>query len=121
MEIKCFEGIFAVCKIHDFSEIPYDEKFCFIGKTDEELSLVCLQEHVPDSLIACEKGWRLLKLQGILDFDMVGVLAGITKVLADANISLFAVSTFNTDYILVKEEWFDKALKALEEAGHTLV
>lgn len=121
MEIKLINGLFTVCKIHDQADIQLDSDFVFIGKTDDELSLVCRAENCPASADTAEPGWRLLKITGILDFSLVGILAKITRILADHGVSVFAVSTYNTDYILVKEAQLPAALSALRDGGYSVL
>ena len=89
----------------------------FVASTPEEVSVVCETEAVPDGAIACEAGWRAFKVQGPLDFALVGVLAQISSALSNADIPLFAVSTFDTDYVLVKQENLDAAVGALKDCG----
>ena len=113
MVIESLDGVFAICKVEDFSRLNLDAPFCFVGKTDCEHSLVCLSDDVPDNATAVDSGWRALRVQGPLDLSLTGILAGIADKLADAEIPLFAVSTFDTDYILVKEEDFKRALAIL--------
>lgn len=98
-----------------------DAEFCFTGKTDEERSLVCLTEETPDNTIQREDGWRAFRIQGVLDFSLVGILSKISGFLADAKIGIFAVSTYNTDYILVKAEDEMKALDVLAQAGYKVL
>jgi hypothetical protein len=86
----------------------------------DELSVVCQEELVPANIRA-ENGWRGLKVEGPLDFALTGILAGLASALAQAGVSLFAISTFDTDYILVKEKDLAKAIRALEQAGHRVV
>ena len=121
MEIKKYNHKMSVCKVFDYSEIDLNDEFIFIGKTDDELSLVCLTENVPQNIIERDDGWKMMRIQGVLDFSLIGILSKISNVLADNKIGIFAVSTFNTDYILVKEENYGKSLKALENAGYTIV
>lgn len=120
MELKALEYNLTVCKVKDIHDIDFTDSIFFIGKTREELSLVCKTESVPKTAAAREDGWKAFKIQGILDFSLVGILSKISSVLAENNIGIFAVSTFNTDYILVKEENFDKAKKSLSNAGYTV-
>lgn len=121
MEIKKIEYDFSVCKVRDFSLINLDDEYCFVGKTDEEKSLVCITENVPDNVIERDDGWRAFRIQGVLEFSMVGVLAKISALLAENNIGIFAVSTYNTDYILTKGENYQKALEVLSDAGYELL
>ena len=120
MELKKLPYRLTVCKAADLSDIPLDAGFFFIGKTDEELSLVCRTEDVPARATDRDDGWRGFRICGTLDFSLVGILAKISGILADHKISIFAVSTYNTDYVLVKEENFDRALSILGAEGYTI-
>jgi len=120
MELEIIEQDFSICKVEDLSQIDYSDKFCFIGKTDEELSLVCSTNSVPKNATKCDNGWKAFKIKGELDFSLIGILSRISTLLAENEIGIFAVSTYNTDYILVKKENFDKAIKALESNGYAI-
>ena len=111
---------FSVCKVNNYSETNLESEFCFIGKTDEEHSLVCLTCDVPARTLCRDDGWKGFRIQGELDFSLIGILSKITAVLADHEIGIFAISTYNTDYILVKEENFQYALNVLQEAGYEI-
>jgi len=113
MEFKVIEQEFSICKIHDMTQVNVEDPYFFVGKTDEELSLVCGTKYVPEKTLACEHGWRAFRIQGVLDFSLIGILAKISGALAEHQIGLFAVSTYNTDYILVKQEDLDRALAVL--------
>ena len=95
-------------------------QFCYIGITDEENSLVCPEEMVPENTVERDDGWRAFRVVGQLDFSMIGILARIAKILAANEIGIFAISTYNTDYVLTKEENFRKALDALRGAGYVI-
>ena len=95
--------------------------FFFLGKTDEEISLVCRTADTPADTTEREDGWKGFRIQGVLDFSLIGILSKISTVLAENRIGIFAVSTYNTDYVLVKEENFERAINALKEAGYTVV
>lgn len=120
MELKIINRKFSICKVEDLSQIDYSDEFCFIGKTDEELSLVCSTELVPQNAIECDNGWKAFRIQGVLDFSLIGILSKISTLLADNKIGIFAVSTYNTDYILIKEENFEKAINVLECDGYII-
>ena len=120
MDIKVIDKEFAVCKITDVTEVNFNDEFCFVGKTDEELSLVCSSEFVPKNTIVCDSGWRAFRIEGILDFSLTGILARAADILANAKIPIFAVSTYNTDYILIKNEFFRKALDVLKENNYVI-
>lgn len=121
MDIKIINQNFSVCKVKDLSQIDYSDKFCFIGKTDEELSLVCSTKLVPKNAIECDNGWKAFRIQGILDFSLIGILSKISVLLAENKIGIFAVSTYNTDYILTKEENFEKAINVLKDKGYNII
>ena len=109
---------FSVCKVEDYSGIDMEQPFVFTGSTDEEKSLVCPTGMVPENTTSREDGWRAFRICGELDFSLIGILAGISRVMADAGIGIFVISTFNTDYVLVKEYDFEKAKKALTAAEY---
>lgn len=113
IKIKAIDRDFSVCKVKDYSKVNLDAEFCFTGKTDEEKSLVCLTEDVPDNTIEREDGWKAFRIEGILDFSLIGILSKISALLAENAIGIFAISTYNTDYILIKEENYTKAKKFL--------
>lgn len=121
MEIKTIGREFSVCKIKDVSEVDFTKEFCFLGKTDEELSLVCITKDAPENTVEREDGFRAFRIQGVLDFSLIGILSRISALLADNNIGIFAVSTYNTDYILTKEGDFSKALEVLSKSGYDIV
>ena len=120
MEIKKIEYDLTVCKVNDVKELDLSKKFYFIGKTDEEISLVCPTDEAPAHTTAREDGWNAFRIQGVLDFSLIGILSKISTILAENQIGIFAVSTYNTDYILVKKEDFGKALKVLEDEGFSI-
>ena len=116
MEIKSIDADFTVCKVTDFSEVDFEAKYCFTAKTDEENSVVCQTKDTPKNTVAREDGWRGFRIEGILDFSLVGILARISSLLAEEQIGIFAVSTYNTDYIFVKKENEAAALDKLRKA-----
>lgn len=117
MTIKKIEGDFTICKVADLSGVNLESEYCFWGKTDEENSLVCRTEDVPENTVEREDGWRAFRIEGVLEFSLTGILAEISALLAEEKIGIFAVSTFNTDYIFVKKEREMDALKKLQSAG----
>ena len=118
MHLEKLSCEFSVCQTEELAGIRFDDEFLFIGKTDDELSVVCRTESVPENTIAREDGWAAYRICGTLEFSLVGILADISRTLADAGVSIFAVSTYNTDYILVKKALQEKAEEALLNAGH---
>ena len=117
MELHVIEENFTVCKLEDCSGVDLNTPWCFFSRTDEEISLVCPTARVPGNTLVREDGWRAFRVQGVLDFSLVGILAQISGILAEGKISLFAVSTYNTDYILIKEPDFGRAPALLEQSG----
>ncbi len=120
MIIERLSQTFSICKVMDTKEIDMSAEFCFVGKTDCEISLVCPSENAPETVLEREDGWRAFRIKGILDFSLVGVLSKISSVLAERGIGILAVSTFNTDYIFVKADDFEASLDALAEAGYEI-
>ncbi|MDI9476888.1 MAG: ACT domain-containing protein [Natronincolaceae bacterium] len=120
MKLKIINQNFSICKVKDLSQIDYSDKFYFVGKTDEELSLVCSTDLVPKNAIECDKGWRAFRIQGVLDFSLIGILSKLSTLLAENKVGIFVVSTYNTDYVLIKEENFEKAINVLECNGYVI-
>lgn len=113
----------AICRLDPQTSCPEwanAGSLSSITRTTEELSILCPQEHVPEGVMA-DRDWRALKIQGPLDFAMVGVLSELAGLLAAAKVSIFAISTFETDYILVKADKLRRAIEALRIAGHHVV
>ncbi|MDD3168512.1 MAG: ACT domain-containing protein [Eubacteriales bacterium] len=118
MELKVLDCRFSVCKIKDLRDVDFSDEYVFFSKTDEELSLVCRSESVPKNRTALEEGWRGFRVQGELDFSLIGILSKLSTLLADKGISIFAISTYNTDYILIKEEKLAEAMEILQINGY---
>ena len=120
MELKRIDHKLTVCKVAEISSINLDTDFYFIAKTDEEVSLVCKTEDAPQNTVERDDGWRAFRIQGVLDFSLIGILAKLSSILAEHKIGIFAVSTYNTDYILVKEENYERALTVLASEGYSV-
>ena len=115
LTMKLLNGKYGVCRLDKNELIPgwaQNSDFFSITKTSDELSIVCSQDDIPDD-IKCEKDWRMLKILGPLDFSLIGILSSISTILAQKGISIFAISTYDTDYILVKNKDIDNAIAAL--------
>ena len=121
LQLIVLDSPLSVCKYDDVPESLAGKGFYCLVRTDEELSVVCETELTPAGAIAREDGFRALKVQGPLDFGLVGILAKISSALAEASVPLFAVSTYDTDYFLVKEEYLDTAISALRQEGCEVV
>lgn len=109
---------YTVCQVEDPSLVDFSQP-CFFARTQDECSLVCPTEKVPDTLRRAD-GWRGFYIKGELDFSLVGILAGISGILAAEKISIFAVSTYNTDYVFIPEAHWQRALNALAKAGYRI-
>lgn len=112
---------FTVCQLPPETLPDISAPFCFYGRTDEESSLVCPADSVPAAALCREDGWRALRICGTLDFSLIGILARITALLAGEKIGVFVLSTYNTDYVLVKEARLADALEALRSADYHLI
>lgn len=121
MNLQALPQAFTVCQISDLTGVDFSREFVFVAKTDAELSLVCETESVPQNTLAREDGWRAFRVSGVLEFSLVGVLSSLSAVLAEAGISIFAVSTYNTDYLLTRADVFDRALRLLADAGYAIL
>lgn len=121
MKIKIINELFSVCKVEDYSQININTPFCFIQKTDEENSLVCLTKDIPANVIIQEDHWICMRIEGVLDFNLIGILSKISSILANVGIPIFAISTYNTDYIFISE--FNKkiAIDTLSKNGYDFV
>lgn len=122
LTLSLLPGTLAVCRLEPHAPLPawaLKGPLASITRTDEETSIVCAEENVPEGVL-CERGFACLKVAGPLDFTLTGVLAALTPPLAQAGISAFAIATYDTDYVLVKQERLRDALAALGAAGHTV-
>lgn len=123
LTIKLLKEKYVVCRLNKNEAIPswaLQGDFYSITKTEDELSIVCLQDNIIDN-IKCEKDWRVLKIEGPLDFSLVGILSKISTLMANNSISIFAVSTYDTDYILIKEKDINRAIKVLNNDNYEVI
>jgi len=123
LTLKLLKGSYGVCRLDNTETIPKwakESDFFSITKTSDELSIVCAEEYIP-SEIQCEKNWRILKVQGPLDFSLIGILSSINTILAQNGISIFAISTYDTDYILVKAKDIDNAIESLTKERYEVI
>ncbi|MBS7526040.1 ACT domain-containing protein [Fusibacter paucivorans] len=119
LKLKLMSEPLSVCRLDTNSELPVwalKDPFFSITKTADELSVVCSQSSVPEGIL-CETDWCSLKVMGPLDFSLIGILSKISDVLAKASISIFAVSTYDTDYIMLKATNLEAAVAALSHDG----
>ena len=121
MQIKKIYHNFSICQVEDYSLVNLEADYSFIAKTEEERSLVCITKDVPSNVIRREDGWKAFCVQGVLDFSLIGILSKISTILAERGISIFAVSTYNTDYILIKDTNYEKELEVLKSSGYEII
>ena len=121
VQIKKIYQDFSICQVEDYSLVNLDSEYSFIAKTEEERSLVCITKEVPSNVIRRDDGWKAFCVQGVLDFSLIGILSKISTILAERGISIFVVSTYNTDYILIKDTNYEKALEVLKYSGYEIV
>ena len=119
MELKALPQSFSVCRVEDLTGIGGE--YFFTAQTPEENSLICPTSSVPANTTAREDNWRGFFITGVLDFSLIGILSEISTVLAQEKIGIVAVSSYNTDYIFVKENNFSRALSALKKSGYTVL
>jgi hypothetical protein len=117
MTLEILKDRFAVCKTDSAIEIDKDKEFFSITVTRNEISLVCTENNVPKDCTA-QTGFRAMRVKGTLEFSLTGILAKISGILADEKISIFALSTYETDYIFVDENDLEKGISALENGGY---
>lgn len=123
LTMKLLKEKFGVCRLNKDESMPEWAKnsdFYSVTRTFDELSIVCSQKYIPSD-IKCENDWRILKVEGPLDFSLIGILSSISSVLTQEKISIFAISTFDTDYILVKDKDIDNAVKALSKEKYEVI
>lgn len=119
MKLRLLPGQFTIARYAPDANLNplFTREFCCITRTRNEVTVVCESDLLPAGIQKKEEGWVCLEVEGILDFSLTGILNQITGPLADAEVSLFAVSTYDTDYILVKRDFLEKARIALLKAG----
>ena len=120
MILKVLSEVYSISKAETLSHLPSLTPNTFLAVTAEEISLVCPETQVPEHVLCREDGWRGFYIAGELDFSLIGILAKISAILAGEGIGIFVVSTFNTDYVFVKQENFPSALAALSENGYEI-
>ena len=123
LTMKLLKETYGVCRLDNNESIPewvQKSSFFSITRTSDELSIVCSLENIPNG-IKFEKEWRILKIEGPLDFSLIGILASISTILAQRGISIFAISTYDTDYILVKNIDIDNAVKSLIKEHYDVI
>jgi uncharacterized protein len=123
MDLTVLENTYSIFRFDSNSRLPeniYSSEFCSVTRTKDELSVVAVQNHLITGYSSCETDWRIIKINGPLAFSMTGVLAGISGILKETGIPIFVISTYETDYIMVKANDLVSAINALCTAGHTV-
>jgi len=121
--MKLLKDEYGVARLDVLDEVPkwvVKGEFYSITKTEDELSILCSEIDIPSD-VKCERNWRILKVEGPLDFSLVGILSSISAVLAKVKISIFVISTFDTDYILVKDKDLAKSIESLRNGGYNII
>jgi hypothetical protein len=122
LTLTILPGRYAICRLDPKADIPQwpgTGEFVSISRTADELSIVCPEGNAPQSVTA-EPGWRILKCEGPLDYELPGIMASLAEPLADAGVPIFPIATYHTDYILVKESHLNTAINALSTYGHAV-
>lgn len=121
MKIEVLEEDFVVCKIESFDEVSMHDKYSFLTKEDQNISLICTDRYCPSKTLGIQKNYRAIKIEGNLEFNSVGVIAKLSSLLALNDISILSVSTFTTEYIFVKNAKLSKAVDVLKANGYELI
>lgn len=123
IRIVILEEIYSICRLEKNDTIPDDitkSNFYSITSSPKEIFLVCEQKFIRDGM-KVEKDWKVLKIDSILDFSLIGIISKISTILADAKISIFVVSTYDTDYVLIKKSNLEITVRVLEENGYEII
>jgi hypothetical protein len=121
LTLDLLDGRYAICRLDPAQDVPawaWSGLLASVTRTPSELSIVCAEAAVPPTVEPVERGWCALRVAGPLDFGMVGVMARLTAPLAEAGVSILALATFDTDYLLVRQPDLPCAIAALRTAGH---
>jgi uncharacterized protein len=123
MDLTVLENTYSIFRFDSNSKLPeiiFSSEFCSVTRTKDELSVVAVQNRLISGYSSCEPDWRIIKINGPLALSMTGVLSGISGILKETGIPIFVISTYDTDYILVKANDLLTAINALGNAGHTV-
>lgn len=123
MNLTVLGNSYSIYRFSSESSLPewvYSSDFYSITRTKEELSVVTSQNHFVSNDILCSREWKIIKIEGPLDFSLVGIIAGVSAILSSSEISIFSISTYDTDYILVKQKDLNSAIETLAKNGYTI-
>ncbi len=121
--IIVYDGLFVICRLAPGDELPTwsaESDFLSVTRSPEELSIVCSQHLLPRD-VQCSRNWRMMRIEGVLDLQMTGVLSGLLSPLAKEDVSVFVLSTFDTDYFMVPEQMLEQASEILRAEGHRVI
>lgn len=118
MDIKIIDGIFNVSKVSSLNNINLNEEFVFVSKTDKEISVVYRSDYNIENVLITEKNWKLFRIDANLDFSLIGIISKLANILKENDIPIFVISTFDTDYFLVKEIYFKKTVELLKDNNY---
>jgi hypothetical protein len=121
MDLQIIDKKLSVCKIKSWEDVKHQDEFVFLAKTDHELSLVCDTEDVPKDCIIVEHGWRCFRIAENAAFEKYGMIAGIANIVANEKTGIFVVATYDTDYILIKENKFTDVINVLKKEGYQFI
>lgn len=114
MNIKLLDYDFSIVKVDNINNIDFNKEYFFYSKTDEEISIVCKGIDEPKNYISISRNWKGFRIDGVLDFSLIGIIKEVSTILANNKIGIFVISTYNTDYVFVKEENFIKTVDLLK-------
>ncbi|MDF2886954.1 MAG: hypothetical protein K0R23_1339 [Lacrimispora sp.] len=117
MDLQIIDRKFSICKVNEVSNQLLNHEFTFISKTDNELSVICETDHIPEISLTVEHGWRCFRIAEDASFEKYGMIAFLSKIIADEKTCILVVATYDTDYIFLKEDKFDDIKKALLDNG----
>ena len=123
LQLVVLPDLYAVARLDPDAAVPgwaSSGEFCSLTRTADELSVACREHLVPDGM-RCERGWRCLRVAGTMDFSMVGVVSSLATPIAESGLGVFVVSTFDTDYLLVKDHDLERVIQALRGYGHNVI
>ncbi len=114
------KGLFAVCRLDKKASVPdwaVSKHFFSVTRTDDELSVVCPQEGIPEG-VDCEPGWRCLKIESPFEFDLSGAISSVAALLAEADVLMFMIATQDSDYLMIKEYDLERTISVVAQAGY---
>lgn len=117
MDLKMIEEKFAICQVQNFNGIDFERDYTFTAKTKDEYSIICLEKYVPEKCIKVEYGWNCFRIAEDAAFEKYGMIAFLADIIAKQQTGILVVATFDTDYILIKEEKIESVKAALIKEG----